>query len=234
MIDFPDPKDKADVKRYFKEYDEYLDYSSTGRSFTKLKEREKRLTLAIHKIIFDIKKDLPHSFEGLDILDYTGVSDRKYGNPSGGKWDGPYGGFTVAAERTNIAMHIAVRPWGGGESSIRLCVGVEKPHIKHHALQLNCAKEHVQWDDKEGCWHFFHNQGLRNLKGAGGSGPFREVLDMVSDTDAKHLIGKNEKGNKRIYLGKLHPAELVTWGNSREFLARLLHYASIRSSAKDT
>ena len=58
------------------------------------------------------------------------------------------------------------------------------------------------------------------------------VFAAVEESGAGDWLETHE-GEDWLYLGDLHWAESATWGNSRKFLANVLHYGLIRSNLRD-
>ena len=59
------------------------------------------------------------------------------------------------------------------------------------------------------------------------------VLDAVREAGCRHWIYVDENQKEWVYLGELPEAEAVTWENTREFLANLLHYGIIRTNLRE-
>ena len=215
-VRYPEVGDQKDVKRYFTELGlESLNHSQLAE--------ERDLTLALYKVIFEVANNhrLPYSHEGVHLLEALGVSFREFSNRSGVGYYNRYADFVAATRGRVEAMSIAVNMWGDGE--IRLCVGASKTERKHHALQLDFAK--CVWNDGKH-WDIYHDGRMSSISNA-------VVLEAVRESNCGHWIEMDDDDKQWIYLGSLPRAESVTWGRSKEFLARLLHYGIIRTNLRE-
>lgn len=213
---YPEVGSQKDVERYFSELLlEKLNCSQLAE--------ERDFTLALYKVIFEVANNrcLPYSYEGVHLLESLGVSFHEFSNRSGGSYYNRYADFVAATRGRVEAMSIAVNMWGDGE--IRLCVGASKTERKHHALQLDFAK--CVWN--EGMhWDIYHDGRMSSISNA-------VILEAVRESNCGHWIEMDDDGKQWIYLGSLPKAKSVTWGKSKKFLARLLHYGIIRTNLRE-
>ena len=220
-VAFPNVRDAAEVESYLKQMD-----------LAPLNETNvvgaRDFTLALHKAIFDVLDDkhvqhLPFSSEGVHLLEYAGVAFHEFSNRSGGSYYTRYADFIAATRGRVEAMSVAVNTWYSG--GIRLCVGVSKAERKHHALQLDFAKN-CEWREDRQCWDVYSDGAMSQVKSS-------VVLDAVREAGCRHWIWPDENHKEWVYLGELPKAEAVTWENTRKFLANLLHYGIIRTNLRE-
>ena len=212
------PFDASDVKQYLNEH----------RLSAVDDPHEKRFILAVHHAIFEAAakrragKKLPYSFGGVHILEYIGPAFYEFSNRSGGRYYTRYADFIAATRGRAEALSIGVNPWKTG--GIRLCVGVTKPERVHHALQLNFAN--CEWNQKKRLWRVYHKGRLMSQISN------EVVLTSVREANCAHWIDRGVDGKERVYLG-----DLPDVGTKRpapwKFLARLLHYAIIRTNLRE-
>ena len=221
-VAFPNMHDAAEVKSYL----EQMDLAPLNEETSDVGERN--FTLALHKAIFDVLdenhvKQMPFSSEGVHLLEYAGAAFHQFSNRSGGSYYTRYADFIAATRGRVEAMSVAVNAWQSG--GIRLCVGVSKAERKPHALQLDFA-ENCEWSDERKCWDVYHDGAMSQVKSS-------VVLDAVREAGCRHWIYVDENQKEWVYLGELPEAEAVTWENTREFLANLLHYGIIRTNLRE-
>lgn len=185
---------------------------------------DKRFTLALHHAVFEVAsgKKLPYSVDGVHILEYIGPAFYEFSNRSGGSYYTRYADFIAATRGRVEALSVAVNPWDTG--GIRLCVGVTKPGRAHHALQLDVAN--CEWNEEKQRWSVYHKGRLMSQV------PNRVVLTAVREAGRGHWIDRADDGKERIYLGDL-PDVGIKRPTPWRFLARLLHYAIIRTNLRD-
>ncbi len=216
-FDVPSSDDSSVVDEYFEQ--NFYDYG-----FADLAQNERQIVLAVHRLLFQVQKKLPYSFNGVHVLEDLGPSRYVFGNASGGSWDGLYADFIAATSGRVEALSVSVYPWTWSPSEIRICVGVRKPGMHHHALQMNM--KHSEWDKRKRCWRVFHDGRMSAAKN-------EDVLKSCEESGLGDLVQERENGREHLYLGDLHVAGNVTWNNSRNFLANLLHYGIIRTNLRD-
>lgn len=162
---------------------------------------------------------LPWGYRGIHLLEDRGISQLSIGTP-GGSWNSSYRLLLIATEGRVETAGIGVNRWA--DDKLILCVSFLKNGRKHHALQLQVDDWVDQTDD-----HFliYHGgrMGGRSIKSA-------LVIDALYEACRDDLILDSD----RILLGSLprKPAD-VTWSQSKEFLANLLHYALIRTELRE-
>ena len=220
-VAFPNMQDAAEVESYL----EQMDLSPLNETSN---VDERNFTLALHKAIFDVLdekhvKALPFSNEGVHLLEYAGAAFHRFSNRSGLGYYTRYADFVAATRGRVEAMSVAVNMWD--DESIRLCVGVSKAERKHHALQLDFAKN-CDWIEEQRCWDVYHDGAMSQVKNS-------VVLDAVREAGCRHWIDADENHKEWVYLGQLPEAEAVTWKNTKEFLANLLHYGIIRTNLRE-
>lgn len=218
-IVFPNIRDVAATKRYFEQM-------CLARLNNEGMTGQRDFTLALYKAIFDPLNDergrFPYSSDGVYVLEYEGVAFRNFKNRSGGGYHARYADFIAATRGRLEAVSVAVNHGGGDK--FYLCVGVSKAERKHHALQLDIRK-YSEWDAEKRCWHVWHDGRMPEVKD-------RTVMDALRESGCGHWI-RARRRKEMAYLGELPEAEAVTWENTREFLANLLHYGIIRTNLRE-
>ena len=239
---FPDIANALAVQRYFGE---------EGLNFSRF-DNERKFTLAFYKLIFQECAKNPDEYEHDKVtLQYCDALWRR--NPS---WeyqttrlvtdDNEEQYQATCSVRFDVTLkdeglmtcYVFIYPyqpdWGfcGG---IGLGVHVENAQKEVvNALQLDVSKpgwENI-WNDEGQYWEIYSNGSMARM---GGKGIKREeVLSAVRIAERDRWIKKPSwsKGKEQVHLGNLPVAEKVTWENSRNFLAQLLHYAIIRAKIK--
>lgn len=116
-----------------------------------------------------------------------------------------------------------------------LNVRVENKQKKVDNLQLYVSKPSWKNIWKGQYWEIYHD-GSMGAKKDGKRIKQKTVLSKVRKLELDHWIKTPSwsEGKEVVHLGNLHVAKKVTWKNknSRDFLARLLHYAIIRADIK--
>ena len=211
-VPFPLVSDESDVRRY-------LDEHGLGA----LDDHDERFALALHQTVFEAAdgKKFPYSYGGVHILEYLGVAFHEFSNRSGGSYYTRYADFIAATRGRVEVLSVAVNSWYAGGT--RLCVGVTKPERVHHALQLDVAN--CEWDEKESVWSVYHDGRMSQVSN-------NVVLDAVREANCGHWIDWYDDGKEWIYLGDL-PAAGAKRPKPWKFLARLLHYAIIRTNLRE-
>ena len=239
---FPDIANALAVQRYFGE---------EGLNFSRF-DNERKFTLAFYKLIFQECAKNPDEYEHDEVtLQYRDALWRR--NPS---WE--YQTTRLVTDDNNeqyratcsvrfdvtlkdkglMSCYVFIYPyvpdWGFCRG-IRLGVHVENTQKEVvNALQLGVSKpgwENI-WNDEGQYWEIYSNGLMARM---GGTGIKREeVLSAVRIAERDRWIKKPSwsKGKEQVHLGNLPVAEKVTWENSRNFLAQLLHYAIIRAKIK--
>lgn len=215
-VAFPDIGDDAEVNRYL---DEMQLVPLTAMA------DERLFTLALYKLLFEVanEKRLPYSHDGVHVLDYTGIAFHQFSNRSGGSYYTRYADFVAATRGRVEAMSVAVNMWD--DEAIRLCIGVSKAERKHHALQLDFAKN-CEWNEDRRCWDVYHDGAMSQVKS-------EVVLDAVRESGCGHWIYTDDGNKEWVFLGELPEVQSVKWKNSRKFLANLLHYGIIRTNLRE-
>ena len=228
-VDFPDPDDDEAVDAYFAAFyrNEAADEEegdAVHEAHQALDENDRRIVLSVHKLLFDVRKDLPFSFDGVHVLEDRGPNLHEFGNAGGGRWRGLYADYIAATSGRVEAMSVAVRGWGGSQGGIRLCVGVRKAGRTHHALQMDTRD--CEWVDERQCWEVYHDGRMSRISNA-------MVFEAVEESGAGAWL-ENPRGYEGyLYLGDLHWAGSADWDNSKAFFASLLHYGLIRTNLRD-
>ena len=217
QVAFPDVGDTAEVSRYL------ADMNLVPLSEPVMAD-EREFTLALYRLIFEVsnKKRFPYSHDGVHMLEYTGVAFHHFSNRSGVGYYTRYADFVAATRGRVEAMSIAVNMWD--DEAIRVCIGVSKAERKHHALQLNFAKN-CWWSEKRLCWDVYHDGAMSGIKS-------ELVLDAVRESGCGHWIYTDDD-KEWVFLGELPRFNRVKWKNSRKFLANLLHYGIIRTNLRE-
>ncbi len=228
-FDFPDPHDAEAVDGYFAAFyrNEGTDREEGDGLYganADLDENDKRIVLSVHKLLFDVGKRLPFSFEGVHVLEDRGPSLHEFGNAGGGRWRGLYADYIAATSGRVEAMSVAPSTWGGSGGGIRLCVGVRKAGRVHHALQMDMGD--CEWAEEKGCWEVYHTGRMSRVSN-------ETVFQAVEESGAGAWLENPHGYEGYLYLGDLHWAENADWDNSKEFFANLLHYGLIRTNLRD-
>ena len=180
-----------------------------------------RFVLALHRVLFDIRRKLPYSHGGVHILEDRGSAWHNFGNRGGG-YSTRYADFIAATQGRVEAVSIAVNRWHRG--GLRLCVGVRKPKRAHHALQLDTGQ--CVWEEEKKSWHIYHDGRMSQV-------PRDIVVEAVREAQAGRWIDGDNQGRDRIYLGTLPDADSANWRKVRNLLANLIHYAIIRTNLRE-
>lgn len=239
---FPDTANALAVQRYFGE---------EGLNFTRF-DNERKFTLALYKLLFQEcgKNPREHEYDGVTLQyrdalwrrnswEYqttrlvTDDNKEQYRATCSVRFD------VTLKDEGLMTCYVFIYPydrdWGfcGG---IRLGVHVENEQKKvANALQLDVSKpgwENI-WNDEGQYWEIY-SDGSMARKGRKGI-KHEEVLSAVRIAERDRWIKKPSwsEGKEQVHLGNLPVAEKVTWENSRNFLAQLLHYAIIRTKFSD-
>lgn len=97
----------------------------------------------------------------------------------------------------------------------------------HKVISDVVDESHVcEWSDERKCWDVYHDGAMSQVESG-------VVLDAVREAGYRHWIYVDENQKEWVYLGELPEAEAVTWENTREFLANLLHYGIIRTNLRE-
>ena len=224
--DFPDDvNDKAAFKRYVKSLKD-RPLQEAGKY---LKQNERRVVLAMHRVLFDdkITKKLPYSHGGVHILEDRGSKWRSFSNASDGRFYTRYAEFIAATSGRVETVSLAVSPnyINGKYAGLRLCAGVTKPKRSHLALELNVGDVHCPWDEKQRRWKIYHDGRMSWISNA-------DVMEAVREAGMENWID-TDNGKERVYLGYLADATSVTWRKSKKLLANLIHYAIIRTNLRE-
>ena len=225
--DFPDDvNDKAAFRRYV--------ISLKDRPLQKadkyLKQNERRVVLAMHRVLFGVKKKekLPYSHDGVHILVDRGSRWRNFTNASpDGRFYTRYAEFIAATSGRVETVSLAVSPnyINGKYAGLRLCAGVTKPKRKHLALELDMRDTHCPWDEKQRRWDIYHDGRMSRI-------PNATVMEAVRESGMVNWIDTYDDDDKEwVHLGSL--AESATWRNSKKLLANLIHYAIIRTNLRE-
>ena len=238
---FPDIADEVAVQRYFGK--ERLNFSRANDSKF-INERE--FTLAFYKLIFEECRKNPkyeHDYEHGEVtLQYRDALWRR---------NSKYPYQTTRHQATcSVRFDVTLKDEGlmtcytfiyplvkklGFRHSISLGVHVENKQKKPvNVLQLNISKlgwEKI-WNDKGQYWEIYSDATMGKVEQR-GQVKREEVLSAVRKAERGGWIKKPSWSKKElVHLGKLPVAEKVTWRNSGDFLAQLLHYAIIRAKLK--
>ena len=227
---FPNLDDRNAVERYWRQFDA----QGLGDLLEPRHSSTLHFALSVHKIIFDLRPKLPFSHEGVHVLEDRGVRYHSFSNPSGGRWTGLYRTFLVATEGRVEAASIGLQRSSFPKyDDVLLCVGFLKERRTHHALQLHSFNCEVR---KTGNWDVWHKGTM-----GGSSLPISKVVEAIEEANALHLLGPQQgepprtrhRLAKRINIGTLPAAQKITWSNTRQFLANLLHYSVLRTNLRE-
>ena len=204
--------DRRAVERYWKAFGDQQVREDRG-------SYDCNFVLAVHRVLFDkdMRQKLPYSHGGVHILEDRGSDWHQFRNAGGRHHHTRYADFNAATQGRVEAVSVGVNPSRNGRK-LWLCVGVTKPKMAHHALQLDIDK--CERDERTRSWRIYHDGSMSRIERA-------TVLEAVREAQAGQWIQKD----KRIYLGRIH--DNATWRNSRKFLARLIHYGIIRSNLRE-
>ena len=223
--DFPDDiNDKAAFKRYLKS----LNDSQLQNACKYLDQNERRFVMSMHRLLFDIEKQLPYSHDGVHILEDRGSRWRNFTNASGSEFYSRYADFIAATSGRVEAVSLAVNPnyINGEYVGLRLCIGVTKPNRSHHALEMNTDETHCPWDKKHSGWEVYHDGRMSGI-------PNATVIEAVREAGMDNWVDIDDDGKEWAFFGYLADAESVTWRNSKKLLANLIHYAIIRTNLRE-
>ena len=221
----PDIPDNVNDKS-FERYVESSNDAQLQEGGKYLDQNERRLVLAMHRVLFGIKKKLPFSHDGVHILDDRGSRWRNFTNASGGRFYTRYAEFIAATSGRVEAVSLAVNPnyINGNYAGLRLCAGVTKPKRSHLALELDMRDTHCPWDKKQRRWEIYHDGRMSRI-------PNATVMEAVREAGMDNWIDTYDDGKEWVCLGYL--AESATWRNSKKLLANLIHYAIIRTNLRE-
>lgn len=204
-----------------------------------LHRNDKRFTSALYELLFqeyEFRPD-PHEYGGVTLHPVQPGKNKKYYFSSSARFGHSVRFDVTLRDRTTYHCYVGVyhdtRTYAGGLTSI-LNVRVKKNKQEKfvNALQLTVSKLGRENIWKGQYWKIYHDGSMARKNGKGIKS--ERVLSAVSEAvkaagDRKRWIEKPRWSKKKLVcLGKLHVEEKVTWRNSRNFLARLLHYAIIR------
>ena len=215
--EIPDPanlKTKSEINRYWRLFGD--------QQFKEGGKFDISLVLAIHRVLFHIKKRVPYSSSGVHILEDRGSAWHTFNNASGMGYHTRYADFVAATSGRVESVSISINLWGSDH--LRICVGITKPTYRHHALQLDT--DLCEWDESIECWHVYHLGRASRIR-------TQTVFEAVREAGCGHWIHTDSDGKELLYFGKLYRAETANWRNSKELLANLIHYAIIRSNLRD-
>ena len=243
--EFPDIADESAVQQYFGEGEEGLNFPPelNDSGF----DNDRKFTLALYKLIFEECRKNPDKHEHDEVtLQYRDAEWRRGLKHYHATWHEKVGNrmqhwacsarFDVTLKGEGLTCDIFVYPyWSRDKSGFRdtfrgisLVVRVENKQKKVADLQLLVSKPGWGniWNDEGQYWEIYSDGSMGQIK--------RDVvLSAVRKTRRDHWIKKPSWSKKElVHLGKLPVAEKVTWRNSRDFLARLLHYEIIRAKIK--
>ena len=224
----PDIPDNVNDKS-FERYVESSNDAQLQEGGKYLDQNERRLVLAMHRVLFGVEKKLPYSHDGVHILEDRGSRWRNFTNASGGRFYTRYAEFIAATSGRVEAVSLAVNPnyINGNYAGLRLCAGVTKPKRSHLALELDMRDTHCPWDEKQRRWEIYHDGRMSRI-------PNATVMEAVRETGMEKWIDVDDEDTRAkewVYLGDL--AEFATWRNSKKLLANLIHYAIIRTNLRE-
>ena len=222
----PDFPDNVSDKTAFKRYVKSLKDRPLQEAGKYLKQNERRLVLAMHRVFFGVEKKLPYSHDGVHILDDRGPRWRNFTNASSGRYYTRYAEFIAATSGRVEAVSLAVSPnyINGKYAGLRLCAGVTKPKRKHLALELDMRGTHCPWDEKKRRWDIYHDGRMSRI-------PNATVMEAVRESGMDNWTDTYDDDKEWVHLGSL--AESATWRNSKKLLANLIHYAIIRTNLRE-
>ena len=205
---------------------EYLRTMDLGELNAPEMADERAFALALYRVIFEImnaKHCMPYSHDGVHLLEYSGAVFHQFSNRSGGSYYTRYADVAAATRSRVEAMSIAINMWSNNE--VRLCVGVSKAERRHHALQLDFARN-CEWDSERSSCGVWHDGKMSQVKS-------EVVLEAVREAGRVDWIVCDDYGKEWVYLGELPKAESVNWDNSKDLIANLLHYCIIRTNLRE-
>ena len=181
-LEFPASADDPDaVARYWQSFAD-PQFRDRGGDY------DPRFVLAVHRVLFDVRKKLPYSHGGVHILEDRGSAWHNFGNRSGEGYSTRYADFIAATQGRVEAVSVAVNRWHRG--GLRLCVGVRKPKRTHHSLQLN--SDQCEWDEKKKSWHIYHDRRMSQV-------PRDIVLEAVREAQSGRWIDTYDDGREWLY-----------------------------------
>ena len=251
--EFPDVGDQLAVQRYFEELGLH---ELNDTEF----DNERKFALALYKLLFEECGRNPHEYEHdgstlqyrgagwwhRDVKSYQASKQVEAVNEKGNKYKQyaarsvrfnvtltdtrlcniwVYTAYNSGAEQPTLHLNVRVESW----YDMNLLLGEKPARVENeYDLQVEVSKlgwENI-WNDEGQYWEIYHDASMSGVKR-------EEVLSAVNKAGCDRWVKKPSWSKKKLVcLGKLPVAEKVTWRNSRNFLAQLLHYAIIRANIK--
>lgn len=176
----------------------------------------------------EVDTKLPYTYGNITICEDIGSSLLNFGNASGAVFSTLYRGFIIKSLNGNdeicrIAVNSVGRTvndpvYGNRKGTTVLNVAVDNfDKASDHVLEL-CLDKWLNPCDKY--YELWHDGRMSNIKN-------KVVISYISEK-APQLIK-----NGSIYLGKLPSNTSISWESAREFLARILLYASLRKELRE-
>ena len=235
--EFPDIADESAVQRYVSDEEGLGFFELNDPGF----EDDRKFTLALYKLIFEECRKNPREYEHDEVtLRYRDALWRRGFKPYQATYREKIGNrmqhwacsarFDVTLKGEGLTCDVFVYPYWNKTSfrGMSLVVRVENKQKKIADLQLLVSKpgwENI-WNDEGQYWEIYSDGSMGRVKR-------EKVFSAVRKAGRDGWIKKPSWSNKElVYLGKLPVVEKVTWRNSRNFLARLLHYEIIRAKIK--
>lgn len=234
---FPDINDESAVQQYFGEGKLNFPPELNDRQF----DNDRKFTLALYKLLFQESRRNPREYEYDEVtLRYRDALWRRgfkryhatYREKVGNRMQhwACSARFDVTLKGEGLTCDIFVYPYWNksGFRGMSLVVRVENKQKKVADLQLLVSKPSWEniWNDEGQYWEIYSDGSMGRVKR-------EKVFSAVRKAGRDGWIKKPSWSKKElVYLGKLPVAEKVTWRNSRNFLARLLHYEIIRAKIK--
>ena len=215
-------------------------------------ENEKKFTLALYRLLFQECRFRPEPYKSRGVtLRSIGAGWRsgvgvyrasKHVKASKSGKNKRHFAYSARFDVTSVSLpnqtyhcdvwvYLDSRSSADGLTSF-LNVRVENKQKERDDLQLYVSKLSWEkiWNKKSQYWKIYHDGSMGAREGGRGI-KHEEVLKEVRDKGYDDWI-EDLEGKEVVYLRNLPVAKNATWRRSRNFLARLLHYAIIRANIK--
>ena len=185
-------------------------------------------TVNMIECLFFTEHKLPAKKYGIfELIEDYGTRLLKYGNSSGGRYNGVYRSFLIKYKRNTEFVSIGFSPyltWGKDIEKTILCVGIDNDKVSHHALQL-VLDDNVIVDGKKVTFAHHGRIGVSNL----GSGKVADLRKLISKKYPSIIDGtKFNLGTLTCNrLWNLDDPEVMT------FIENLISYALLRDEYRE-
>lgn len=187
--------------------------------------RELRIFIAELNNFFRAEKHLnrylPRRFGDFMIREDKGISERKYGNASGGSFTGQYRSFLVRDKNENDQiLRVALFENNVSHKTILMVTIDDRDGIAHPSLEMRIIPEYARISEDKNKIHIIHD-GTMTI-GNRGSVKREEVIRFIKK-NSKNLIKDGQ-----VDLGSLPYNKSISKKEILPFLLRVFEYALIR------